>query len=59
MMLQNIWCKFLRLHKYEILREEKLLDPRGNVIGIILINRCYNCGKIKQVIIHTEENGRY
>ena len=58
-MKQNVWCKFLGLHKYEILKEEPLLDGKGNSIGIVIVSRCTNCGKIKQTTIHTEYNGRF
>lgn len=54
-MKQNIWCKFLNLHKYEIIEEEKRTDSKGNVIGKVIISRCTNCGKLKQTIIYTEE----
>ena len=59
-MSQNIWCKFFNLHKYEIIKEENKLDPKGNVIGNILISRCTNCGKLRQTVIYTEEGyGKY
>lgn len=54
-MKQNIWCKLLNLHKYEIIREEKKTDQKGNVIGVVIISRCTNCGKIKYTTIYTEE----
>lgn len=59
-MKQNIWCKFFKLHKYEIIQQEKKTDPKGNIIGKVIISRCTNCGKIKQTTIYTEEGyGRY
>lgn len=59
-MKQNIWCKFFNLHKYEVIKEENKLDPKGNVIGKILISRCTNCGKINHKTIYTEHQyGRY
>lgn len=59
-MKQNLWCKFFKLHKYEIIREEKKVDAKGNSIGIVIISRCTNCGKIKHTVVYTEENyGRY
>lgn len=54
-MKQNVWCKFLNLHKYEIMQEEQKTDRKGNVIGKVILSRCTNCGKIKQTIIYTEE----
>lgn len=55
-MKQNLWCKFFGLHKYEIIKEEKKTDPKGNVIGFVIISRCTNCGKIKSKTIYTEIN---
>lgn len=59
-MKQNVWCKMLNLHKYEIIKEEKKTDKKGNIIGKVIISHCTNCGKIKQTTIYTEEGyGRY
>lgn len=58
-MKQNVWCKLFNLHKYEVIKEEKLLDAKGNIVGIVIISRCTNCGKIKSTTIHTEDNGRF
>ena len=59
-MKQNVWCKFLNLHKYEIMQEEPMRDRKSNVIGKVIISRCTNCGKLKQTTIYTEEGyGRY
>lgn len=54
-MKQNVWCKFLNLHKYQILKEETLTNKHGDIIGIVIISRCINCGKISQTSIYTEE----
>lgn len=59
-MKQNVWCRFLKLHKYEVMKEENLTDRHGNIVGIVIISRCSNCGNIKQTTIYTEEGyGRY
>lgn len=59
-MKQNVWCKFLNLHKYEIMKEEPMRDRKNNVIGKVIISRCTNCGKLRQTTIYTEEGyGRY
>ena len=55
-MTQNVWCKFFNFHKYEILNEEELKDAHDILIGKVIISRCTNCGKIKTIKIHTEEN---
>ena len=53
-MSQNVWCRFFNIHKYEVLKEEELKDAHGILIGIVIISRCTNCGKIKSVRIYTE-----
>lgn len=53
-MKQNIWCKLFNLHKYEVIKEEDLTDNKGNKIGIIIVSRCTNCGKIRRTKIYTE-----
>ena len=59
-MKQNVWCKFLNLHKYEIMKEEPMRDRKSNVIGKVIISRCTNCGKLRQTVIYTEEGyGKY
>lgn len=55
-MKQNLWCKFFGLHKYEIIQQEKKTDPKGNIIGIVIISRCSNCGKILSKTVYTETN---
>ena len=55
-MKQNVWCKFFGLHKFEVLQQENKTDTKGNVIGIVIISRCSNCGKIKAETIYTENN---
>ena len=51
----NVWCRFFNLHKYEIIKEENITDRHGNIIGITIISKCSNCGKIKHYTIYTEE----
>ena len=59
-MKQNVWCKFLNLHKYEIMQEEPMRDRKSNVIGKVIISRCTNCSKLRQTVIYTEEGyGKY
>lgn len=57
-MKQNVWCRLFNLHKYEVIKEEQLIDTKGNVVGLVIVSRCSNCGKIKQTTIYTEYNGR-
>ena len=51
---KKLSCAF-GLHQFEVYKEEKLSDIRGNVIGKVIINRCSNCGKIKSYKIYTTE----
>lgn len=50
----KIACAF-RLHQFEVYKEEKLSDVRGNIIGKVIINRCIHCGRIKSYKIYTTE----
>lgn len=54
-MKQNIWCRFFNLHKYETVKEENLTNKHGDIIGIVIICKCNNCGKIKQTVVYTEQ----
>lgn len=54
-MKQNLWCKFFGLHKFEIMKEYPIKDRHDNEIGIVIVSRCSNCGKLKNKIIYTEE----
>lgn len=53
---QNLRCWF-GLHKYEVYKQEDIKDVHGHVIGIIIISRCTNCGKLNAKYIYTV-NGR-
>lgn len=55
-MKQNVWCRFFGLHKFEVFKQENKTDPKGNTIGIVIISRCSNCGKITSKTIYTENN---
>lgn len=54
-MSNNVWCRFFNLHKYEIIKEENITNIHGDKIGITIISKCSNCGKIKHHIIYTEK----
>lgn len=45
-MNQDFKC-FIKLHKFEVYKEEELKNIKGDVIGKVIISRCSNCGKIK------------
>lgn len=59
-MTQNIWCRLFNLHKYEIIKEEPITSRYDSkiVIGINIISRCTNCGKIKVKQIATKDEYR-
>lgn len=52
---QNVWCRIFNLHKYEVIKEETLTNKHGDVIGLVIISKCSNCGKIKSKTVYTEE----
>jgi len=49
---------FIGLHKYEVLEKKDIKNPYGIIIGTIIISRCTNCGKIKEVPIYLDNNYR-
>lgn len=54
-MKQAIMCA-LRFHKYEVYKEETIVDVRKENIGKLIICRCQHCGKIKNYKIITNIN---
>lgn len=53
--IDSIKCK-LGIHKYEVYKEEELIDIRKDVIGKVIISRCSVCGKIHVDKVRTVEN---
>lgn len=53
-MKERLMCKLFGLHKYEITKEEHLVDAKGHIIGNIIITKCSICGKIKHNKIYLE-----
>lgn len=45
-MSQDFKC-FIKLHKYEVIKEEELKNRHGDIIGKAIISRCTNCGRLK------------
>lgn len=54
-MKQDIRC-LLGLHKYEVYKEEDVLDSRKEVCSKAVICRCANCGKIKVTYVSLNKN---
>lgn len=46
---------WLGLHSSVIHKEVDLVDIKNSVIGLVIINRCTNCGKISDKKIRTVE----
>ena len=45
---------FIGLHHYEVYKEIEVKDSTDTTVGINIVSRCNNCGKIKYVKIYTE-----
>ena len=52
---QNTRC-FFGLHKYEVYKEENILDARKEICSKAIISRCSNCGKIKVKYVPLTKN---
>lgn len=55
MIKQAIMC-LLWLHKYEVYKEETIVDVRNEEVGKLIICKCQHCGKIKSYKIYTKAN---
>ena len=47
---------FIGLHHYEVYKEVEVKDTNDTTVGINIISRCTNCGKIKIEFVATVEN---
>lgn len=56
-MSQDLKC-YLGLHHYEVLEKKDIKNPYGAIVGTAIISRCYNCGKIKENTVYTDNNYR-
>lgn len=46
---------FIRLHKYEVLKEVEVKDvDTDTVVGINIVSRCTECGKIKSTFVSSD-----
>lgn len=52
-MSQDLKCYF-GLHKYEVLERKEVTNKYDFVIGIVIISRCSNCGKIKETVVYND-----
>lgn len=47
---------FIGLHHYEVYKEVEVKDANDTTVGINIISRCTNCGKIKIEFVATDAN---
>ena len=47
---------FIGLHHYEVYKEVEVKDNNDTTVGINIISRCTNCGKIKIEFVATDAN---
>lgn len=46
---------FFRLHHYEVFKEIEVKDnDKNTIVGINIVSRCNNCGKIKTTFVGTD-----
>lgn len=47
---------FIGLHHYEVYKEVEVKDANDTTVGINIVSRCTNCGKIKIEFVATDAN---
>lgn len=47
---------FIGLHHYEVYKEVEVKDNNDTTVGINIISRCTNCGKIKIEFVAIDAN---
>lgn len=47
---------FIGLHHYEVYKEVEVKDNNDTTVGINIVSRCTNCGKIKINFVATDAN---
>ena len=47
---------FIGLHHYEVYKEVEVKDSTDTTVGINIVSRCNNCGKIKINFVATNPN---
>lgn len=55
MSLCKLECLF-GIHNYEVYKEIELHDYRNNAIGIVIISKCKDCGKIYETKVYNTIN---
>ena len=52
--MSNDFKCFVGLHKYEVFEKKDIKNPYGVVVGMTIISRCSNCGRIKETDIYLD-----
>ena len=47
---------FIGLHHYEVYKEVEVKETNDTTVGINIVSRCTNCGKIKINFVATDAN---
>ena len=47
---------FIGLHHYEVYKEVEVKDTNDTTVGINIVSRCTNCGRIKINFVATDAN---
>lgn len=47
---------WISVHSYEIHKELELKNSNNSKIGIVIVNRCVNCGKINHTKVRTVDS---
>lgn len=55
MSLCKLGCLF-SIHNYEVYKEIELRDYRDNAIGLVIISKCKDCGKIHETKVYNTIN---
>ncbi len=58
MSFHKLGC-FFGVHNNEVYKEIELKDCRDNSVGIVIINRCKDCGKIHETKVYNVVDIRY
>ena len=52
--MSNDFKCFIGLHKYEVLEKKDIKNPYSAIVGMTIISRCANCGKIKEIPVYLD-----
>lgn len=52
--MSNDFKCFIGLHKYEVLEKKDIKNPYGAIVGMTIVSRCANCGRIKETPVYLD-----